>query len=250
MHTVNRLTQDHRLLHAKLEMLKGAIPLVPQSWLALREVCFTLSHLLQAHSERESEVMASYRWVLEDPELIPVLLGHQSWLQSLQILNRCFVDEPSSTTPQELRRALVAVVDGLSEELDIQEDTLFPLLERVMASEKGMGTETHTMSPVLNEEMTISTLVKLYPETKPVLTRFFINPMYENYDCLDEVAWRHGVPIEELLKQLEQARRNHASQTEASGRQTRDPVANRNKTGLEDRQRNTGGGDGGELLSV
>ena len=57
--------------------------------------------------------------------------------------------------------------------------------------------------PAVDAAMTINRIVHEFPSTKPVFDRFSINVPLEGCTCLDEVAWRHGMEAEELLRRLE-----------------------------------------------
>lgn len=60
-------------------------------------------------------------------------------------------------------------------------------------------------APELNEVSTVNSLIREYPGTKRVFEQLFVNIPYEGADCLDEVAWRHGLDAHELINRLEQA---------------------------------------------
>ncbi len=57
----------------------------------------------------------------------------------------------------------------------------------------------------LEEVMTVNRVLQQYPATRSVFEQLFVNLPFEGADCLDEVAWRHGMEARELLGQLEQA---------------------------------------------
>lgn len=214
MGAIEGLKRDHRLLRSKLDMLRGAVSTAPESWLVLRNGCFTLSRLLQAHCAREHELLTACHAGLERAELAQTVMEHQERLQSLRILNRCFVvEEGPPPATKDVCGALTAVVEGLDDELHLQEDELFPALERLVEDrQEGGSHDDHTARPVLSEEQTVTRVVQRYPQTQAVFDRFGVNLAYEGYDDLGEVAWRHGMPGEELLTHLEQAIASHARQ--------------------------------------
>jgi hypothetical protein len=53
--------------------------------------------------------------------------------------------------------------------------------------------------------MTVNRIVQEFPDARRVFERLFINVPAEGCTCLDEVAWRHGLEVEELLDALEAA---------------------------------------------
>jgi len=56
----------------------------------------------------------------------------------------------------------------------------------------------------LSETMTVQEVMRRYPNTGSVLEGLCIDRSFEGYDCLDEVAWRHGMESQELLALLEE----------------------------------------------
>ena len=55
----------------------------------------------------------------------------------------------------------------------------------------------------LNETMTVNRIIHDYPVVRKTLENYFINLPAEGCHCLDEVAWRHGIATDDLLKTLE-----------------------------------------------
>lgn len=55
------------------------------------------------------------------------------------------------------------------------------------------------------EVMTVNRILQQYPRTRPIFEHLFVNIPVEGCDCLDEVAWRHGLDVGELLAKLEDA---------------------------------------------
>jgi len=60
-------------------------------------------------------------------------------------------------------------------------------------------------SDALDETMTVNWVLHEHPEAKPAFERLLIDLPFEGCDCLDEVAWRHGLESRELLEQLQRA---------------------------------------------
>ena len=56
----------------------------------------------------------------------------------------------------------------------------------------------------LSESMTVGEVVTRYPEAAAALERLCRDERFERYDCLDEVAWRHGMESRELFARLEE----------------------------------------------
>ena len=56
----------------------------------------------------------------------------------------------------------------------------------------------------LSETMTVQEVMRQHPNTRSVLEGLCIDRRFEGYDCLDEVAWRHGMESQEFLALLEE----------------------------------------------
>lgn len=56
----------------------------------------------------------------------------------------------------------------------------------------------------LTETMTMQEIKHRFPSTRSVLEGLCIDSRFEGSDCLDEVAWRHGMESRELLALLEE----------------------------------------------
>ena len=59
------------------------------------------------------------------------------------------------------------------------------------------------LHPNVHEDMTVHYVTARYPATQRVFDSLGIHDVAEGYDCLDEVAWRHGMESWELLAHLE-----------------------------------------------
>ena len=66
------------------------------------------------------------------------------------------------------------------------------------------GRQAALLPSGLRETMTVREVMSRYPETTSFLEGLCINGRFEGYDCLDEVAWRHGMESRELLALLEE----------------------------------------------
>ena len=54
----------------------------------------------------------------------------------------------------------------------------------------------------IDQQMTPNAVLQEHPEMRKVFDALFINVSIEGCDHLDEVAWRHGMEIRELLTRL------------------------------------------------
>jgi len=200
MNAIERLTRDHVILWAKLDVLESALRLAPDTWYVLREICYTLSRQVQQHIRREEVVVAQCRAALTPKQLQELHVEHHDEQDRLRVLNHLFLQESGRSLAQ-VAPMLRSMVQGLRHHMEEEERTLFPLLERHLQPQE----EAPMTAPVLrlNEVTTVNSLVREYPNTKRVFEQLFVNIPYEGADCLDEVAWRHGLEAGELINRLE-----------------------------------------------
>jgi hypothetical protein len=55
----------------------------------------------------------------------------------------------------------------------------------------------------IDETATVNRVIHEYPHTRRVFEELRVDVPAEGCDCLDEVAWRHGMDVRELLAHLE-----------------------------------------------
>ena len=84
-----------------------------------------------------------------------------------------------------------------------EENELFPTIEQILVGRKQAGIHERVSPSGVRESMTMNHVISQYPTTKPLFHQMFINIAFEGYDCLDEVAWRHGMECSELFARLE-----------------------------------------------
>lgn len=201
MNAIERLKRDHALLRAKLDVLESALKMGSETWFVLREVCFTLSRQLRDHIKREEALVIAYRTAVNPKVLAEVSVEHRDEPRHLRTINRLFMQE-SGRSLERVAPVLTQVIAGLRRHMAEEEAELFPLLERELR-EHPLGSAQPCARP-LDECMTVNRVLHDYPGTQAIFDRLFINIPLEGSNCLDEVAWRHGVESRELLEQLEQ----------------------------------------------
>ena len=205
MRTIDRLKRDHTILRTKLGMLEAGLQMGPETWFVLREVCHTLALQLRDHIRREETLVAAYRAVLKKEALEHLTVEHRDEPERLRTLSRLFVRE-SGQSLQQVAPVLKDVIQGLRHHMDEEEAEMFPALERMLASREAELVPAELEEPArIQETMTVNRIVQEFPRTRPVFEQLFVNIPYEGSDCLDEVAWRHGLESRELLAKLEEA---------------------------------------------
>ena len=148
-------------------------------------------------------MIAACRKALDPAALAHIRLEHKDEPQHLRTINRLFVQEQGHTLEQ-IRPVLTGMIDGLRHHMAEEEATLFPTIERALQSKDVEGITTGAPSR-LHETMTVNHVIQEHPQSKRTFERFFINLPLEGCNCLDEVAWRHGMESHELIGELEAA---------------------------------------------
>ena len=208
MSIVEELQRDHHMLREKMELLHSAVALAPDAWFVLRESGFVLRRRLQTHSEREAQASAACHAPDGNRVLAHVMIRHQGSLQALAQLNRLLMAEQPEQSLEAVRTAVRAVIVTLKRECNQQEAYLFPLLAQFTdAPAPPMGA---VMPPHLDETTVINRVLCEYPQAQSVFERHGVNLVYEGYDRVDEVAWRHGLTGGEFLAEMAVAIRDDA----------------------------------------
>lgn len=201
MNTINRLQRDHNILRKKLQVLETALEMGPESWFVVRETCMSLSHRLADHLRRADYIMAGSAKALTERGMGQLWLEHHVDGFRFRIAIDPFLGGGESVCAR-ATPSLKAVVNDLRDHMAQVETKLFPLLEEPTPTESLDATPSRIW---LDGTMTVNHVIREYPETKPVFEDLFVSPLYEQYDCLDEVAWRHGLDVEELIAKLQDA---------------------------------------------
>lgn len=140
---IRRLQEEHHRLRRVLAAARGAVSMAPETHFVVRELCVALARQLETHCQREAEAIAwsGVAWGEEPVASVPV--DHQDHLRSLRIITRYLIAGTPSGPSDERYRALGAVVEGLEEEMQLQEWHLFPLLLALETDDEWAAWELH-----------------------------------------------------------------------------------------------------------
>lgn len=200
MDALQRIRRDHEVIRAKLNVIEASLHLPAETWFVLRELVFTLSRQLQDHMRREEALVMRCRKSMNPVVLAEMAVEHNDEPQLLRSINRMFIAEPGHSLAQ-IRPALIEAIAGLRRHMAEEEQALFPILEKFL---KEQAAEGAVAAPAcLHETMTVNRVVHDFPAARKVLENYFVNLPAEGCQCLDEVAWRHGMAADELLRTLE-----------------------------------------------
>ena len=186
MPSVQELEHDHALLRKKLDLLEALLPVAPEARFILRELCFSLHRLLQEHLQRESPLLAFHSCT------------HAAAQQLLRAVNELLLLGMRASMPTVVVR-LSHGIDQLRAQMDEQERVVFP--------ELGLpdGAEASSNAPLIFSTMSVNEIIQRYPRTAPLFTQFHINRIREGYESVDELAWRHGMDVGQVIDRLRQA---------------------------------------------
>ena len=196
------LRKDHQLLRKRLEFLEAAMQVAPEAQFALREMCWSLAHLLDAHIKREERVLAPYY------NRIGALIQHRAShdhadqravLRDVNALLLGGIKAPVSRVVP----SLAQLIEELREHMAEEEQEVFPMVDR-MARERLAGSPTGTR-PVVKASMTVNHVLHLYPNALAIFQAFQIDCDADGLHCLDELYWRRGIEVEALLESLNRA---------------------------------------------
>jgi len=219
MNAVNRLKRDHGIFRSKLNVLESALHMGQDAWFVLRAECFSLAKQLERHALREEGLSASCHAVPVSGWPPTSLADHTMESRQLAFINRFLIEQPSRLLKR-IAPTITRFVSGFRHRMDRQESIGFPVEETLVLSKANQLLLKEARLPWdLSETMTVGEVVTRYPAAGPALDRLFIDQRFERYDCLDEVAWHHGMESQELLAQLEEelARRGTSEVQTAQG---------------------------------
>lgn len=142
MNVTDRIKHDHLLIRSQVKALGSMIAMLPETRAVLREACVMMCKRLHEHCQRETEALARYQEPFGGRLSTSPVLQHHERLQSLEILSQCFLEERPFLLERGVRRLLVAVLQGLDGEMEMQESMLFPRIEDMIeTTEEGGSTE-------------------------------------------------------------------------------------------------------------
>ncbi|MBI3321073.1 MAG: hemerythrin domain-containing protein [Candidatus Omnitrophica bacterium] len=203
MDAIDRLIREHGFLRSKLRLLESALGTGEEAWFVVREVSFTLCKELQAHCRREEKIFVTYRAALGAGQWTPVVVDRAAERGDLLIVKRFFMEQPQSF--EALRPKCAEVIAELHRQMDQQETALFPVLQRFLALHHPTESTAQPALAALTETMSVQQVINRYPGMQRTFKALFIDSRSEGHDCLDAVAWRHGMESQDLLTALEEA---------------------------------------------
>lgn len=197
MDALEQVRVDHALLRKKILLLESALQVGPEARFVVRELAYSLQRVLEEHICREEPLVQQLR--LQAPTLHERMqaIDHAVERHLLHAANRLIVSRARASTPVIILR-LSQAVEQLQAQMDKQQRVLFPLLEQ------WIGGKPDGFTPI-NETMSVNEVLHRYPNAQRVFDDLHIRRWEEGADSMDEVAWHHGMQVEEIMEQLRSA---------------------------------------------
>ncbi len=206
MNAVSRLKRDHGIFRSKLNVLESALHIGSKAWFVLRETCVFLEEQLEDHARREEELSFALHSMLCQIGSPGPFVDHALERRQAALINQSMRRDPNAWFAR-MRPTVARFISDFRARIDQQEFTVLPALEEavVLSEMEQLFERSARPSWALSEAMTVGEVVDRYPAAGPMLEQLFIDQRFERYDCLDEVAWRHGMESWELVSCLETA---------------------------------------------
>lgn len=201
MNPVMRLQRDHDLIQRQVRMLEGLLELGEQAWFALRQVCFTLAQHVRHHIESRQRIIDEASAMCPESGLTALAIKQGDERAILSQIHRLFIDSQEQRVAG-IKASLQTHLAVLQSQLISEKQALFPVLEKIFNSELACGGRPDEAPSPVSETMTLRRLLDKFPQCESVFDSLFINCTLEQTTCLDELAWRHGLQFEDLVKRL------------------------------------------------
>ena len=201
MAVTTMLKKDHEVLRRKLGFLEAALQVAPQSPFVLREMCHSLTRMLDEHIHREDEALMPYANRIRAILRYRADQDHADQRLILLDVNALLLQGIKMPTSKVVN-LLSHLIEELREHMAEEEREVFPAVE---GAEEECREPKETLKPLIAEHMSANVVMKTFPATRRVFEKHGIACGCEGCDCLDELAWRHGLDVKELMENLRQA---------------------------------------------
>jgi len=201
---LDTLQQDHTLLRSKAALMEAALSTAPYARLVFREKCFSLLRMLNRHMKREERLVRRFYERFPSARYLPTRRDHADEHAQLRAVTELLLGGLKVSIPLIVLRVSQAI-EQLQERMDDQEHTLFPLFEGVTEEELGLAPRAPRRPASISGAMSVNAILRQYPSAERILGPLQINCLREGYESVEELAWRRGLDVSQLLEQLRQA---------------------------------------------
>ena len=206
MTTTAMLKKDHEILRRKLDFLEAALQVAPQSVFVLREMCHSLTRMLDEHIHREDEALMPYANRIRGILRYRADQDHADQRLILRDVNALLLLGLKMPTSKVVT-LLSHLIEELREHMAEEEREVFPAVEKAVekAEEEVRPGAMAPLPPLITEQMSANAVMKAFPATRPVFEKHGIRCGCDGCECLEELAWRRGFDAKELMEKLQQA---------------------------------------------
>ena len=201
---LDTLRQDHAVLRNKAALMGSALSAAPYARLVFREKCFSLIRVLNRHMKREEALVRRFYERFPSVQHLPNRKDHVDEHAQLRAVTELLLGGLTVSIPIIVLRVSQAM-EQLQERMEEQEHTLFPLFEEVTEKELGLPVRAPRRPASISGAMSANAILRQYPSAERVLEPLRINCLREGYESVEELAWRRGLDVSQLLEQLRQA---------------------------------------------
>ena len=200
---LDTLQQDHALLRSKAALTESALSTAPYARLVFREKCFSLMRILNRHMKREEALIRRFYERFPSARYLPNRKDHADEHAQLRSVTELLLGGFKVSIPLIVLRMSQAI-EQLRDRMEEQEHTLFPLFHEMTDEALGVSARPPRRASICGS-MSVNALLRAYPNTEGVLEPLHINRLREGYESVEELAWRRGLDVSQLLEQLRQA---------------------------------------------
>ena len=198
------LRQDHTILRNKVALMESALATAPYARLVFREKCFSLMRVLTRHMQREEALVRRFHERFPSAQYLPNRKDHADEHAQLRAVMELFLGGFKVSIPLIVLRVSQAI-EQLQERMEEQEHTLFPLFDDVPEEALEVPVRASRRAVAISSDMSVNAILQKYPDAEAVLAPLHINRFGEGYESVEELAWRRGLDVSQLLEQLRQA---------------------------------------------
>ena len=197
MESVGLLLADHALLRRKCQLLESILQSRPEGRFVVSELVNSLQRLLDDHYRREQPVLQHYRAEQHVYGQPPRVFDHAAERQILRMVGQLLKARMKSARTLVILR-LSQAIEQLQIQMARQEKLVFPFIDAALLNEEASSMPIH-------EAMSVNEVIQRFPTANQVFDELHVNRLEEGSDSVDEVAWRHGLPVSEMLDHLRHA---------------------------------------------
>jgi PAS domain-containing protein len=201
------LRNEHSLLRAELTLLQAALTAPSADQRLIQRIVDSLAAQLHRHTRREERLLGALR--LRQPDDAPgastILADHQQQRRTVAALLELFL-KSLIEDPDQSPECGLPLIDRLLDQLDHEEQAVFPAIDRCLCEGPVGGPDWHVVragpeEPVTTT-MTVEQVLAAHPGDAAVFARFGVDAQADRAARLDSLGWRHGVHVPALLAAL------------------------------------------------